>query len=116
MEKENWNHSAFHVKIIETKADNPHNIQAYTDGSKSEGGVGGVIAIYQDNNLMSTLKYRLSERCTNNQAEQIAILKTLEHMQIMETGDKIVLIHTDKPNNASITTKQEKGHKTYRTN
>jgi len=23
MEKENWNHPAFHVKIIETNADNP---------------------------------------------------------------------------------------------
>ena len=39
MEKENWKHPTFHVKIIETNADNPHNIQAYTDGSKSESGV-----------------------------------------------------------------------------
>jgi len=37
----------------------------------------------------------LSEICTSNQAEKIAILKALEHIQIMETGDKIVLIHTD---------------------
>ena len=95
MEKENWNHSAFHVKIIETKADNPHNIQAYTDGSKSLAGVGAGIVIYQDNNLTSTLKYILSESCTNTQAEQIATLKALELVQSMETVDKIVLIHTD---------------------
>jgi len=95
MEKENCYHQAFHVKIIERNEDNPHNIQAYTDGSKSEAGVGAGIAIYQDNNLTSTLKCRLSERCTNNQAEQIAILKALEHIQSMETGDKIVVIHTD---------------------
>ena len=94
MQKENLNHPEFHVKIIETNADNPHNIKAYTDGSKSEAGVGAGIAMYQDNNLTSTL-YRLSERCTNNQAEQIAILKALEHIQSMETGDKIVLVHTD---------------------
>jgi len=95
MEKENWNHPAFHVKIIETNEYNPHNMQVYTDGSKSEAGVGAGIAIHQDNNLTSTLNYILSERCKNNQAEQIAILKALEHIQSMETGDKIVLIHTD---------------------
>ena len=75
-------------------ANSPHHIQAYTDGSKSEAGVRAGIAIYQDNNLTSTLNYRLSERGTNNQAEQIAILKALEHIQSMETGDKVVLIHT----------------------
>jgi len=112
MEKENWNHPVFHVKIIERNADSPHYIQAYTDGSKSEAGVGAGIAIYQDNNLTSTLKYRLSERRTNNQAEQIAILKALQHIQSMETGDKT----HGQPNNSSITTKQEKTYKTYRTN
>jgi len=83
------------VKIIERKADSPYYIQAYTDGSKSEAGVRAGIAIYQDNNLTSTLKYQLSERCTNNLAEQIAILKALEHIQSIEMGGKIVLIHTD---------------------
>jgi len=95
MEKEKWNHPAFHVKIIERNADSPHYIQPYTDGSKSEAGVGAGIAIYQDNNLMSTLEYRLNERRTNNQAEQTDILKALERIQSMESSDKIVLIHTD---------------------
>jgi len=31
----------------------------------------------------------------NKQAEQILILKALEHIQSMETGDKIVLIYTE---------------------
>jgi len=116
MEKENWNHLAFHVKIIEMNAGSPHFIQAYTDGSKREEGVGAVIEIYQDNNLTSTLEVRLSERCTKNQAELIAILKALEHLQFMETGDKIKPYTHGQPNISSITTKQEKTHKTYRTN
>ena len=95
MENENWKNPAIHVKIIERNADSPHYIQAYTDGSKSEAGVGAGIAIYQDNNLTSTLKYRLNETCTNNQAEQMAILKALEHIQSMESCDMIVLIHTE---------------------
>jgi len=43
--KKKTKHPAFHVKIIEMNADNPHYIQAYTDGSKSEAGVGAGIAI-----------------------------------------------------------------------
>ena len=38
MEKESRNHQAFHIEIIERNADNQQNIQAYTDGSKSEAG------------------------------------------------------------------------------
>jgi len=57
MEKENWNHKAFHVKIIERNADSPHYIQPYTDVSQSGAGVGAGTAIYQDNNLASNLKY-----------------------------------------------------------
>jgi ribonuclease HI len=39
------------------------------------------------------MQQRLNERCTNNQAEQIAILKALEYIQNIETNKKIVLVH-----------------------
>jgi ribonuclease HI len=51
---------------------------ACTDGSKNEAGVGSGIAVFSGSSLKTTLKYRLNERCTNNQAEQMAILKALE--------------------------------------
>jgi len=41
------------------------------------------------------MQYRLNERCTNNQAEQMAILKALEYIQKMEPEEKVVLVHTD---------------------
>ena len=41
------------------------------------------------------MQYRLNERCSNNQAEQMAILKALEYIQNMESDEKIVLVHTD---------------------
>jgi len=41
------------------------------------------------------MQCRLNERCSNNQAEQMAILKALEYIQIMELDEKIVLVHTD---------------------
>ena len=95
MEMENWNYPATHVKIIEGYEDISHPIQAYTDGSKNDLGVGARIAIFLDNNLTATWKYRLNGRCTNNQMEQMAILKALEYMQYTESGEKSVLIHTD---------------------
>jgi ribonuclease HI len=68
---------------------------AYTDGSKSDSGVGAGIAIFLDNSLRATLKYRLNGCCSKNQAEQRAILKALEHIQLLKAGEKSVLVYTD---------------------
>ena len=87
MEMENWKHPATHVKITEGYEDSSHPIQAYTDGSKNDLGVGAGIAIFLDNNLTATLKYTLNGRCTNNQAEQMAILKALEYIRYTESGE-----------------------------
>jgi len=95
MELENWNHPATHIKTIERDEESSHPIQACTDGRKSDFGVGDGIVIFLDNNLITTMQYRLNERCTNNQAEQMAILKALEYIQHMESDEKIVLVHTD---------------------
>jgi len=40
-------------------------------------------------------KYRLNRRCSNNEAEQLAILKTLENMQYMGTNEITVIVSTD---------------------
>jgi ribonuclease HI len=57
--------------------DDNSKIQIFTDGSKSEQGVGPEIAIYMSRILIKNLKYRLGNKCTNNQAEQLAILRSL---------------------------------------
>jgi ribonuclease HI len=95
MEMENWIHLAKHVKIIEGQEDSSHDIHAYTDGSKSDTGVGAGIAIISDNSLTATLQYRLNGRCSNNQAEQMVTLKALEHIQLLKAGEKSVLVYTD---------------------
>ena len=91
---ENWNHPVTHVKIIEGYEDSSHPIQAHTDGSKNDLRVRTRTAIFLDTNLTATLKYRLNGRCTNNQAEQMAILKALEYIKYTELGEKSVLVHT----------------------
>jgi len=44
------------------------------------GGVGSGIAIFE-NNQMSHQMYKLADECSNNQAEQLAIVKALEKLK-----------------------------------
>jgi len=116
MELENWTHLVSHIKTIEGEEESLHPIQAYTDGSKSDLGVGAGVVIFLNNHIIKTMQYRLNELCTNNQAEQMAILKALEYIQNMESDEKIVLVHTDSKNYTSTTTKQEKTYKPHKAN
>jgi ribonuclease HI len=70
-------------------------IQIFTDGSKSEEGVDAGIAIFRSGNHIKSLKYKLNKRCTNNQTEQLAILRALEYTENIQTEDKTATICTD---------------------
>ena len=95
MDVKNWTHPAKYVNIIEGQEEGTHSIYAYTDSCNNNIGVGSGIAIFSDNSLTTCLKYRLNERCSNNQAEQLAILKALEYIHYVKVGVKAVLVHTD---------------------
>jgi len=56
--------------------------QVYTDGRKQEQGVGSGTVIYKGSELFAKLKFKLDNRCSNNQAEQLAILKALEKLEV----------------------------------
>jgi ribonuclease HI len=70
-------------------------IQIFTDGSKSDLGVGAGIAIFRLGNHLKSLQYKLDKQCTNNQAEQLAILRALEYIENLQTDDKTPTIYTD---------------------
>jgi ribonuclease HI len=73
-------------------------IEVYTDGSKSASGVGSGIAIFINKHLTFQLKYKLAERCSNNQAEQLEIAKALEKIQDfnhLQCNQRSVAIHTE---------------------
>ena len=67
--------------VIVGKEYGNETIQIYTDGSRNEQGVGAGVAMISGNELVTTLKYRLDNRCSNNQAEQLAIAKALEALE-----------------------------------
>ena len=88
-------HPSKHITIIEGQEKNTHSLQVYTDGSKNEEGVGSGIALFAGTNLITTQMYRLNGCCTNNQAEQLAILKALECIQNLKDAGKTIIVYTD---------------------
>jgi len=91
-----WLHPAEFIRIIETPED--EGIQIYTDGSKNENGVGAGVAIFDKGKIEEKLKYKLHNNCSNNQAEQLAIVKAveaLENTNIDNSRRRIATIYTD---------------------
>ena len=76
-----WPHPADAVTIKEEAGNEEASVQAYTDGSKHDQGVGSGAAIFIGNEMVAQLKIKLDNRCSNNQAEQMAIIKALEAIE-----------------------------------
>jgi hypothetical protein len=74
-----WHYPTETINLLTENNEETSTIQIFTDGNKSEQGVGAGIALFKSGNLINSLKYRLNKRCTSNQAEQLAILRALEY-------------------------------------
>jgi len=75
-----------------------YTVEVYMDGSKIGDSVGAAGVIFLNGKLVYQLKFKLHGHYFNNQAEQIAILKTLEKLEELQEGkdnDKRVAIFTD---------------------
>jgi hypothetical protein len=102
IQPKDWLHTADMVQI--TDQEDEHAIQIFTDGSKSEHWVGAGIAIFIENKLEHQLRYTVYNRCSNNQAEKLAIVKALEKLEKIHINDNIprtVTVHR-KQNHTSI--------------
>ena len=73
-----WSHPADAIELTDKREIRGYTIEIYTDGSKSPSGVGSGIAIFVNKHLTLQLTYKLAEKCSNNQAEQLAIVKALD--------------------------------------
>jgi hypothetical protein len=99
VQPKDWLHPADSVRVTEQQEE--HNIQIFTDGSKSEYGVRAGTAIFIQSKLAHQSRYTLNNRCSNNQAEQLAIVKALETIGTLRFNDKIprsATVHTDSRN------------------
>jgi len=83
VEIQNWPHPAEVGTIHEVVRNEETSIQVYTDGSKQEQGVGSGEVIFKGSEMIAKLQFKLDNRCSNNQAEQLAILKALEKLEVL---------------------------------
>jgi len=90
-----WPHLAFSISLLKERNYEDNDLEIFTDGSKTKQGVGAGVAIYRRGTHTRSLKYRFHDKCTNNQAEQMAILKSLLHVTKEHSPNKTVTIYTD---------------------
>lgn len=98
LEYKKWPHPADIPKIQEASPNKIYTVEAYTDGSKTEQGVGAGVAIYMKNEIQYKLQFKLDMKCSNNQAEQLAISKALEKIKDIELQEGIqrnLALYTD---------------------
>ena len=84
-----WHHTAETRTFLTENNEETSTIQIFTDGSKSEQGVGASIDIFWSGNHIKILKYKLNKRCTNNQAEQLATGVHRKHTDRRQDGHHI---------------------------
>jgi len=62
IETQYWQHPAETINLLPEITKDASSIQAFTDGSKSEKGVGAGIAIYKSGVFIKSLRYKLNDR------------------------------------------------------
>ena len=87
-----WQHPVDAIIRVSQEKENP--IQIFTDGSMSER-VGSGEPMKKSGEIIDTIQCRLSKKCTNNQAEQLALLIAMKHIEKTQTKCKRVTIYTD---------------------
>ena len=98
LEVRNWRHPAEIAIVHEVENGTMYTVEVYTNGSKIGDSVGAAAVIFVNGMLVHQLKFKLHGHCSNNQAEQIPILKTLEKLEELQEGkdnDKRAAIYTD---------------------
>ena len=62
-----WPQPAHAVTIDEVVGNEEASVQAYTEGSKHDQGVGSGAVIFKGSEIVAKLKLKLDNRCSNNQ-------------------------------------------------
>jgi hypothetical protein len=92
MEVKHRQHPADAITRMLVDTDERSLIQIFTDGSKTEKGVGAGIAFLESGLHINNMQCGLNRSCTNNQAEQLAILTALKYTENKQTTENTVTI------------------------
>jgi ribonuclease HI len=95
----NWIHPTDIVSVNDTTDDSKDQLwHIFTEGSKSKQGVGSGAAVFTGKVLTEQLKFKLDNRCSDNQAEQLAIVKAMEVIKSQQENHnkhRTAVIYTD---------------------
>jgi ribonuclease HI len=84
MEVRYWQHPAEASISITDDIEESETMHIYTDGSKTEKGVGSGIVIFEAGRYIGSIQRRLNKKGTNNQSEQHAILAALQYIETVQ--------------------------------
>jgi len=84
------------------------SIQVCIDGSKQEHGVGSGVVIFNGSEMIAKLQFKLDNRCSNNQAEQLATLKAIEKLEVLTRQSINTIWVTTFTNYSRLATKLQK--------
>ena len=93
-----WPHTPKANELHNKRGDMQYKMKIYTDGHKNEKVVASGLAIFIDGRLTHQLRYKMAEKCSNNQAVQHATLKAVEKLRKMQTtqrSHRTTAFHTD---------------------
>ena len=90
-----WQHPAEASISSTDEKDENGSLHIYTDGGKTERGVGSGIAFFESGRHTKSIQRRLNKMWTINQAQQLAILVALQHTEKKLRTDKRIAIYTD---------------------
>jgi len=83
-----WQHPAeASIKNMDEKEETG-SLHIYTDGSKTEKGVGSGLVIFESGQHFKSVQRRLNKKFTNNQAEKLATLAALQCIEKTHSTDK----------------------------
>jgi len=78
------------ISLITAPTEIPHNVlNIFTDGSKIGGKVGAAAVIIKNDIMLHQSTFKLHERCSNNQAEQVPILRAIEQIQNLQLAKDV---------------------------
>jgi hypothetical protein len=90
-----WQHSAEAIIRPSEGIGEDSPLHIYTDGSKTERGLGSGTTVYSSDQKVRCLQFKLHTKCTKDKAEHLAITKVLEFIDVFLNDKTTTEIYTD---------------------
>jgi ribonuclease HI len=95
MEVKYCHHPTEMINFLTENNEETSTIQMFTDGSKSEQGVGAGVAIFKSGTHIKSLKYKLNKKMHQQSSRATGDIESTRVYRNLQTEDKMTTIYTD---------------------